>query len=110
MTWLALFAAGALEVVWALALKKSHGLTAPAPTAVFVVAAIGSVVLLSLALRSLPVGTAYAIWTGTGAVGTALVAMALLGEPATPSRFAAIGLIGVGIVWLALVTEHGAAA
>ncbi|MTD44254.1 hypothetical protein GKE82_08065 [Conexibacter sp. W3-3-2] len=102
MVWISLFSAAALEVVWALALKRSDGLSQLGPSLVFLVAAVGSVVLLSIALQRLPVGTAYAIWTGTGAVGTALLGMALLGEAATPSRLAAIALIAAGIVWLAL--------
>lgn len=105
MTWIALFAAAALETVWALALKRSDGFSNLVPTVVFAVAAVGSLALLSYALRSLPVGTAYAIWTGTGAVGTAILAVVLFGEPASASRFVPIGLIAVGIVWLALVTE-----
>lgn len=101
MTWIALFAASAFEVAWALALKKSDGFSALWPTVVFGVCVVGSMVLLAYALRSLPVGTAYAIWTGTGAVGTALVAIVAFGESAAWSRLAAIALIAVGIVWLA---------
>lgn len=104
MTWIALFAASAFEVVWALALKKSDGFSAAGPTIVFGVALALSMSLLAYALRSLPVGTAYAIWTGTGAIGTALVAIALFDEPAGWSRLAAIALIAGGIVWLSLAT------
>jgi quaternary ammonium compound-resistance protein SugE len=102
MAWVLLFAAGALEVVWALALKESDGFSKLGPTALFAVAAIASMVLLSLALRDLPVGTGYAVWTGTGAVGAALAAIVLFDESAALTRLLPIGLIAVGIVWLAL--------
>ena len=101
MTWVLLLAAAVLEAVWAIALKKSHGLTELVPSAVFLGALVASMVLLALALRQLPVGTAYAVWTGGGAVTAALAGMVLLGEPATASRLAAIGLVAVGIAWLA---------
>ena len=100
MTWVALFAASLCEVVWALALKQSKGFTVLWASVVFVIGLVLSMALLAYALRSLPVGTAYAIWTGTGAVGTALVAIVALGESAAWSRIAAIGLIAAGIVWL----------
>jgi quaternary ammonium compound-resistance protein SugE len=102
MAWILLFAAGLLETVWALALKESGGFARLGPTVLFVVALVASMALLALALRDLPVGTGYAVWTGTGAVGAAIAAMILLGEPATVSRLAAIALVAVGIVWLAL--------
>jgi quaternary ammonium compound-resistance protein SugE len=102
MTWVVLFLAGLFEVVWALALKESDGFSKPGPTAVFLVGLIVSMVLLALALRDLPVGTGYAVWTGTGAVGAATAGMALFGEAATAARIAPIALIAVGIVWLAL--------
>lgn len=102
MTWILLFSAAALEAVWALALKESDGFSKLLPTVLFAVSAIASVVLLALALRNLPVGTAYAIWTGTGAVLAAVAGMVLLGEPATAARAAAIGLIALGVAWLAL--------
>jgi quaternary ammonium compound-resistance protein SugE len=102
MTWVLLFTAAAFETVWAIALKKSDGLTRMGPTVLFVVGLVISMVLLALALRDLPVGTAYAVWTGTGAVGAALVGIVLLGEPATLTRVIPIGLVAVGIVWLAL--------
>ena len=103
MAWILLVAAGLLEVVWAIALKKSEGLTRLVPTIVFGVAAVGSMVLLARALKTLPVGTGYAVWTGIGAVGAALVGIAFLGESAGALRLLAIGLIAVGIVLLALV-------
>lgn len=102
MAWTLLIIAGGLETVWALALKQSDGFSRLAPTLVFAVAGLASVALLALALRDLPVGTAYAVWTGIGAVGAALAGIALLGEPATFARLAAVGLIATGIVWLAL--------
>ena len=101
MTWVLLLAAAVLEAVWAIALKRSNGLTELVPSAVFVVALAASMVLLAAALRHLPVGTAYAVWTGGGAVTAALAGMILLGEPATAPRLAAIGVIAAGIAWLA---------
>ena len=102
MAWAALFLAGLLETVWALALKESHGFSKLRPTIVFVAGLIVSMVLLAWALRDLPVGTGYAVWTGTGAVGAAIAGMVLLGEPAALGRILPIGLVAVGIVWLAL--------
>jgi quaternary ammonium compound-resistance protein SugE len=102
MAWILLFAAGLFETVWALALKESDGFARLGPTLLFAVALIASMVLLALALRELPVGTGYAVWTGTGAVGAAIAAIILLGEPATFARLAPIALIAVGIVWLAV--------
>ena len=106
MAWAMLGAAGLLEVVWALALKASDGLSPrAAATYVFLIAAAASFGLLAAALRDLPVGTAYAVWTGIGAVGAAIAGIVLMGDPASPSRLGAIALIGTGIVWLAAVTE-----
>jgi quaternary ammonium compound-resistance protein SugE len=102
MAWVLLFVAGLFETVWALALKESDGFTNRGATILFVAALLVSMVLLALALRDLPVGTGYAVWTGTGAVGAALAAIVLLGDPAAFTRLAPIGLIAVGIVWLAL--------
>ena len=102
MTWVLLLAAAVLEAVWATALKRSHGLSELVPSAVFLVALAASMVLLAAALRDLPVGTAYAVWTGGGAVTAAIAGMILLGEPATASRLAAIGVIAAGIAWLAM--------
>jgi len=97
-----LFIAGLFETVWALALKESDGFSRPGPTVLFLSTLIISMVLLALALRELPVGTGYAVWTGTGAVGAAIAGMILFGEAATLSRIFPIGLISIGIVWLAL--------
>lgn len=102
VTWILLFSAAAFEVVWALALKASDGFTKPGATAVFALAIVASMVLLALAMRQLAVGTAYAVWTGTGAVGAALAGIVLLGEAATVSRLAALALVAGGVVWLAL--------
>jgi len=102
VTWAVLFLAGLLETVWALALKQSDGFSKLGPTALFAITLILSMVLLAVALRDLPVGTGYAVWTGTGAVGAAIAGVILLGEPATLSRMLAIALVAAGIVWLAL--------
>ncbi len=102
MTWVVLFLAGLFEVVWALALKESDGFSKPGPTVVFLVGLVVSMVLLAWALRELPVGTGYAVWTGTGAVGAAVAGMVAFGEPAVLGRVLPIALIAIGIVWLAL--------
>jgi quaternary ammonium compound-resistance protein SugE len=101
MAWLLIVLAGILETVWAVALKESDGFGRLGPTLLFAVAAIGSFVLLAIALRELQVGTGYAVWTGIGAVGAALVGIVLLGESASVQRLLAIGLVATGIVWLA---------
>jgi len=102
VTWIVLFIAGVFETVWALALKESHGFSKLGPTLMFLVALALSMVLLAVALRELPVGTGYAVWTGTGAVGAAVAGMVLFGEAASLNRIVPIGLVAVGIVWLAL--------
>ena len=103
MSWLLLVAAGLLEVVWAIGLKYTEGLTRPGPSLVTAGAMIASVVLLGLAVRELPIGTGYAVWTGIGAVGVAIDVIVLLGEPASVLRLGAIGLIVAGVVGLKLV-------
>jgi quaternary ammonium compound-resistance protein SugE len=104
MSWILLVLAGLLEVAWAVGLKYSMGFTRLWPS-VFTVAAMGgSVGLLGLALRHLPLGTAYAVWTGIGTVGTAVLGMVLLGEPAGALRLLSIGLIVAGIAGLKLLT------
>jgi len=105
MPWLILVIAGLLEIGWALGLKYSNGLTRPWPAALTVTAMVASMWLLAIAVRSLPVGTAYAVWTGIGTVGTALLGIALLGEPAAPLRLACIALILAGIIGLKLVSS-----
>ena len=100
--WAALLAAGLLEVGWALGLKYSDGLTRFWPTAATVVAIALSFGLMALALRSLPFGTAYAVWTGIGAVGSILVGMLLYSEPTDPVRIVCLALIVAGMVGLKL--------
>lgn len=102
MAWVFLVGAGLLEVVWAVALKRSDGFERVLETGVFVVALVASMLLLARALRELPVGTGYAIWTGIGAVGAAIVGVVLLGESAEPARLLSIALVAAGIVGLAL--------
>jgi quaternary ammonium compound-resistance protein SugE len=102
MSWIVLLAAGLLEVCWAVGLKASAGFTRPWPTLATGVSLIASLGLLGLALRTLPLGTAYAIWTGLGTAGTALVGAVLFEEPISPSRLACIALILTGIAGLKL--------
>ncbi len=103
MAWLYLFIAGLFEVGWAIGLKYTQGFTRLVPTVLTLASMAVSLGLLGLALKSLPVGTAYAVWTGIGTVGTAILGIVLLGEPATALRVACIGLIVAGIVGLKLV-------
>lgn len=105
MSWIILFIAGLLEVVWAIGLKYTHGFTRLTPSVITVAAMIVSIVLLSWAMRSLPVGTAYAVWTGIGAVGAAITGILLLGESASLARIASLALIVAGIVGLKLSTH-----
>lgn len=104
MAWSILFVAGLLEVSWAIGLKYTEGFTKLLPSVLTLGAMAGSIILLGLALKTLPIGTAYAVWTGIGAVGTATLGIILFGEPATAFRLASIGLIVAGIVGLKLVT------
>ena len=104
MPWLWLTLAGLLEIVWAIGLKYTDGFTRPVPSAVTVVAMIGSVYFLALAVRSIPIGTGYAVWTGIGAVGTAIIGIVWLGEPRTVGRIVCLGLIVAGIVGLKVLT------
>jgi len=105
MAWLVLVAAGVLEIGWAIGLKYTDGFSRLWPSVVTVAAMAVSLLLLGLAVRTLPVGTAYAVWTGIGTVGTVLLGMALFGEPAAPLRLAFIAMIIAGIIGLKLVTE-----
>ena len=105
MAWVALFFAGVLEVVWAWAMKASEGFSRPWPTVLMVVTMLASFGLLAWAMRSLPLGTAYAIWTGIGAFGSFVVGIVVLGEPATAMRMVAAGLILSGIV-LMKISAH----
>ena len=104
MAWVVLVIAGVLEIVWAVGLKYTEGFTRPWPTVVTGVALVASMVLLGLAVRTLPLGTAYAVWTGIGTVGTAVLGIVLFREPATAMRLAGIGLILAGIIGLRLAT------
>ena len=102
MAWVWLGVAGVLEIIWAYALKQSAGFSKPVEAIVAVVAMIASFVVLSLAMKSLPLGTAYTIWTGIGAVGAFLLGIMVLGEAATPMRVGSAVLILAGIVGLKL--------
>jgi quaternary ammonium compound-resistance protein SugE len=104
MAWVYLVIAGLLEIGWAIGLKYTEGFTRLAPTALTILAMVASVALLGLALRDLPVGTGYAVWTGIGTVGTAILGMYLFGDPATVARIVCIGLIVAGIAGLKVLT------
>jgi quaternary ammonium compound-resistance protein SugE len=104
MAWLVLIVAGVFEIGWAVGLKYTDGFTRLAPTIATAAAMIASVALLGIAVRSLPLGTAYAVWTGIGTVGTALAGMWLFGDPSDALRLVCIGLIVAGILGLKLVT------
>ena len=103
MAWTYLFLAGICEVGWAIGLKYSNGLSRPVAAAFTIVLMLVSAGLLGLALRTLPVGTAYAIWTGIGTVGTALLGLYLFSEPATAVRLLGIGLVLAGVVTLKII-------
>jgi quaternary ammonium compound-resistance protein SugE len=102
MAWAILFVAGLFEIGWAVGLKYTEGFSRPWPTTWTVVALIASMVLLGIALRTLPLGNAYAVWTGIGTVGTAVLGIVLFREPATVMRLVCIGLILAGILGLKL--------
>ncbi|SFC89292.1 quaternary ammonium compound-resistance protein SugE [Bosea sp. CRIB-10] len=104
MAWIYLLFAGLFEVGWAIGLKYTHGFTRLIPTLLTVGSMVVSLGLLGLALKTLPLGTAYALWTGIGTIGTATLGIILFGEPATALRLACIGLIVAGIVGLKLVS------
>jgi quaternary ammonium compound-resistance protein SugE len=101
--WITLTIAGVLEIGWAIGLKYADGFTKPVPSALTIAAMVASMWLLAQAARTLPIGTAYAVWTGIGAVGTAVLGMALFGEPRTVVRLTCIVLIVAGIVGLKMV-------
>ena len=105
MAWIVLLLAGILEIGWAVGLKYTDGFSRLWPSLATISAMVVSLLLLGLAVRTLPIGTAYAVWTGVGTVGTVLLGMALFGEPATPLRLAFIAMIIAGIIGLKLVTE-----
>ena len=100
MAWLLLIIAGILEIAWAIGLKSAQGFTRPWVTAATVVAMIASMILLGLAVRTIPVGTGYAVWTGIGALGTVLLGMLFFHEPVTPLRVICLALILAGIIGL----------
>ncbi|ORM72317.1 QacE family quaternary ammonium compound efflux SMR transporter [Pantoea wallisii] len=104
MAWMMLIAAGLLEVVWAFTMKMSEGFTRPVYAVITLVAVIVSFVMLSWAMRSLPLGTAYTIWTGIGAVGSFVVGLWFLGESASPLRIAAALLIVAGLVMMKIAS------
>ena len=104
MAWGLLMLAGLLEVAWAIGLKYTEGFTRPWPSVATAAAMVASVVLLGLAMKTLPVGTAYAVWVGIGAVGTAVLGIVLFGELASVGRILSLALIVAGIVGLKLAT------
>jgi quaternary ammonium compound-resistance protein SugE len=106
MTWLLLGLAGILEIAFAICMKWSEGFTRLTPALLTVATGLSSLFLLSYSLRTLPVGTAYAVWTGIGAAGTAILGMALLGDSAAPLRLGCIGLILSGVIGLKLVSGN----
>lgn len=104
MAWIILFVAGLFEIGWAIGLKYTDGFTRLWPSVWTVFAMVVSIVLLGLSLKTLPVGTAYAVWTGIGAIGTVILGIYLFSEPATAARLGCIALILAGIVGLKVVT------
>src|SRR5262249_8060257 len=105
MAWLILFVAGLLEASWAIGLKYTSGFTRPVPSILTIAAIRVSLLLLSVAVRTLPIGTAYAVWVGIGAAGAATLGMLLLGEPASPSRLFFLALLLVAIIGLKMSTR-----
>lgn len=106
MSWIVLFVAGLLEVGWAVGLKYTAGFSRLVPSVLTLAAMAGSVGLLGLALRDLPLGTAYAVWTGIGTVGTAIYGIAVLGEPSEAARLVCIALIVAGILGLKILAPQ----
>lgn len=107
MSWIYLIIAGVLEVGWAIGLKYTHGFTRPIPSILTAAAIIASMMLLSLAARTLPIGTAYAIWVGIGTIGAAVLGMILFDEPRTAGRIFFLSLLVVALVGLKLTTPAG---
>lgn len=105
MGWIFLFTAGVFEIVWALTLKLSEGFSKPLPAAITVVSLVLSMIFMAFSLKTIPMGTAYAVWTGIGAVGTAVLGMWLFGEPRAAVRVLCIGLIIAGIAGLKLTSD-----
>lgn len=106
MAWVYLLVAGLLEVGWAVGLRATEGFTRPIPTILTALTMVASLGALGLALRTLPLGTAYAIWTGIGTVGTVIFGIVIMGESANPLRLGAIALIITGIIGLKLIGDH----
>ena len=104
MSWTYLVVAGLLEIVWAVGLKYTDGFSKLMPSVITIVAMIVSIVFLALALKTIPVGTGYAVWTGIGAVGTAILGIVLFAEPATAARIGCIALIVAGIIGLKIAS------
>lgn len=105
MAWFLVVISGLLEVGWAIGLKASNGLSRPLPAVLTVLGMLASFALLSIAVRQLPIGTAYAVWVGIGAVGTALVGIAVFREPASAARIFCLVLVVAGIIGLKLTTR-----
>ena len=106
MHWWLLLLAGLLEVGWAIGLKYTVGFTKPLPSVLTGAAIVGSMILLSLAARSIPIGTAYAVWTGIGVAGAATLGIVLLGEAATPGRLFFLAMLLVAVIGLKLTSGH----
>jgi quaternary ammonium compound-resistance protein SugE len=104
MAWMYLLVAGLLEIVWAYTMKLSQGFSRPGPTALTILVMLASFALLSLAMKTLPLGTAYTVWTGIGAVGAFVVGVVVLGEPLTMGRLVAAALIVTGLSVMKLST------
>lgn len=109
MAWMQLFVAGLFEIAWAIGLKYTEGFTRVWPSVLTIAAMVASIAFLSMALKTIPVGTGYAVWTGIGAVGTAILGIVLFGESAAAARLACIALIVAGIVGLKLVSNGAGA-
>lgn len=103
MAWLLLIGAGLLEIIWAIALKYTGGFTRLGPSVIGITAAVVSFTMLTLALKALPVGTAYAVWVGIGALGVALAGIVVFGDSASPLRLSLLGLILIGIIGLKVI-------
>lgn len=106
MAWIYLGVAGLLEIGWAVGLKYTDGFTKLVPSVLTGIALAGSMFLLSLAARTIPIGTAYAVWVGIGAFGTAVIGIAALGEPATPLRVACLALLVISVIGLKFASPH----
>lgn len=105
MAWIFLLVAGVLEIVWSFTMKLSQGFTRSTPTAITILAMVASFALLSISMKTLPLGTAYTVWTGIGAVGAFVVGVVVLGEPLTFGRVLAAALIVAGLIIMKLTTS-----